>query len=144
MSRSWWEGRFVCLVLVAGCGPADPPNVPGPAGVVHGRVIRKDQPVAGVHALTRITAGPPCRVTNRNLGGTSWSTTPTDSTGWFKMFANRNPGDEQTPGCLYVGAVNPATAETVWAAPRPAPTVEPGPWTGKYSAVLEIDVPWDH
>ena len=95
----------------------------------------------GVHALVRITMGSNCRPTNPAPGGTSWSVTPTDSTGRFTAFASRAPGAEQAPACLYVGATRPETAETVWASPRVAPTVAPGPSTG-YSPLLEIDVPW--
>jgi hypothetical protein len=138
------------MVLVsigaAGCEKPDqggkPPAIPGPAALVHGRVIRGHHPVAGVYVLTRITLEPGCRATDSAGGGTVVSATPTDSTGRFQTFAYREPGTGERTGCLHVGAADPVTAETAWAAPRPAPKQRPGAFDGNVPQVIDIDVPW--
>jgi hypothetical protein len=134
------------LVLgVLGCGKSDvkePPTVPGPVADVHGRVIRGDQPVAGVHVLARVTYGVGCSVSDSAPGGTVVSMRPTDSTGRFRTTAYPAAGTEQRVGCLYIGATDPLRAETAWAAPRRAPAPLREAFATGTLPVLEIDVPW--
>jgi hypothetical protein len=127
---------------VVGCGkPDEPPAVPGPVANVRGRVMRGDQPVAGVHVLARVTYGVTCRVSDSAPGGTVVSMTPTDSTGRFHTMAYPASGTEQRAGCLYIGAADPMRAETAWAAPRRVPAPLPGASTTRLPPVVEINVP---
>ncbi len=135
----------VLFIGALGCGkPDDYPERPaGPVAVVRGRVLRGSHPVAGVHVLARVTYGTPCSPSNSAPGGTVVLMTPTDSTGQFyRVSAYPASTNEQRPGCLYVGAVDPARAETVWAAPRPARAPGQGGPTAHLPAEEEIDVSW--
>ena len=136
--------RLLLLALASSvCGPPDardePPAVPGPVAQVVGRVMRGDRPVAGVHALGRFTYGRPCSAANPAPGGTTVLMTPTGPSGYFQASAYPGAG-VRGPGCLYVGAADPATGDTAWASPRiMVPQV--GGSTTRFP-VLEIDVPW--
>jgi hypothetical protein len=128
-----------------GCGESDEYgalNVPGPVAHIRGRVMRGDQPVAGVHVLARVTYGAGCNVYDSAPGGTVVFMSPTDSTGRFQTRAYPASVTEQRVGCLYVGAVDPVRAETAWAAPRPAPAPSQKASRTRVAPVIEIDVPW--
>lgn len=144
-SHPYWVGSLF-VICVLGCAKRDenrePPAISGPVANLRGRVIRGAQPIAGVHVLARITQAPGCRVTDPAPGGTVVSTTPTDSTGRFHTFAYAAVGAEQRVGCLHIGAADPVRAETIWAAPRPSPPLEPGASPGTLPPVISIDVPW--
>ena len=135
----------VLFIGVAGCAKPDdyvePP--PGPVAVVSGRVLRGDHPVAGVHVLARVTYGIPCSPSDSAPGGTVVLMTPTDSTGrFYRVSAYPASAKEQRAGCLYVGAVDPARPETVWAAPRRARPPAQGGSTTDPPPDEEINVPW--
>jgi len=131
---------------VLGCGKPDdhrePPTVPGPVANVRGRVMRGDHPISGVHVLARVTYGIGCSVSDSAPAGTVVSMTATDSTGRFTTMAYPASIAEQRAGCLYIGAVDPVRAETVWAAPHRAPPLVRGAPTTRLPPVEEIDVPW--
>jgi len=137
---------LVLCICVLGCGKPDdydkPPNVPGPVANVRGRVMRGNNPVAGVHVLARVTYGVGCSMSDSARGGTVITMRPTDSTGRFKTVAYPASVSEQRTGCLYIGAVGPARSETVWAAPRRAPPLMRGASITRLPPVVQIDVPW--
>ena len=140
----WWPTLVLGIGALA-CGESGeddkPPIVPGQAAYIHGLVMRGNRPMAGVHALARITYGAGCNVKESAPGGTTVLMTPTDSTGRFQATAYPASVGERRAGCLYVGAVDTIRAETAWAAPRPAP-VPPRKFSPTRVPIIKMDVPW--
>jgi hypothetical protein len=141
----YWSALVLSLAAL-GCDEQRddrlPEAPPGPVAHIFGRVMRGNHPVAGVHALARVTYGIGCSVHDSAPGGTMMMMTPTDSTGRFQVMASPAWTAKPRPGCLYVGAVDTVRAETAWAAPRRVPAgAQKDSSTGRVP-ILQIDVPW--